>query len=116
MGDADSGRRGSLRRYGVVAGIVLLVLAAFPGRWMLNGYRFARHAAQNGIRAEASVKLDGFGLSLRASQDSLDKKVEFNRTLYEQMGNIQHVKDRYGASEGLNGFFFGLGTRVGCAP
>lgn len=98
-------------RWGVAV-IGLLAVLAFPFVWTVKGIMFAQHAAENGLQVEVPVKIDGFGLSARASQAALDKKMAFNDKLFEQITSGDYVRKTYGVDEGLTGFFFAIGTRM----
>jgi hypothetical protein len=112
MADQDTTWRDNrIKTIGIVLAVVLL-LSIYPGYRMMQGYDFARHAAANGIAVNVSAKLDGFGFGAKASQAALNKEVEFNNELYEEIGSGNYLRREYGVGEGVSGFFFGLGTKL----
>jgi hypothetical protein len=113
MSIQDTTRRDNrIRTLGIVLAVVL-VLSIYPAYWMMKGYQFARHAGDNGIAVTVSTKLDGFGFGARPSQAVLNKEIEFNNELYEKIAAGGYLKNEYSVGEGLSGFFFGLGTKLG---
>ena len=94
---------------------VLAAILTFPARWTLQGVRCASFLKENGLAIDVPPKLDGFGFSLKASQDALDNKVPMNRELFEEISQsaATYIQTRYGVGEGVSGWFFGMGVRLG---
>lgn len=95
--------------------LLFLIVSAYPGFYAAQGFRFARSAADHGISVDMRVGFDGFGCSAAASQAALDGKIPMDRGFYDWVADGR-FQEEYRVTEGVSGFFFSLGVKLGRAP
>lgn len=112
MSEETTKRDNKIKTIGVIL-VVVLCLSIYPAYWVSKGYQFAQEAATHGIEVSVATKVDGFGYGARMSDAAFNRTVAFDNAYYEKIIAGGYLQNRFGVAEGLSGFFFGVGTKLG---